>query len=135
MPRRPSSRDYEQAARLRESIRLFQRASEEIARTHRLTIQRYQLLLTVRTARDGGGSASLAELRGRLQLAQSTVVELVQRAEALGLVRRELSPRNRRATYVALTPEGERRLEGAVAELARHRRRLVSMLSNLDDEA
>lgn len=133
MPRKPSRKDYERAARLREAIRLFQRATEEIARGHRLTIQRYQLLLTVKTAREGSGVVSLAELRERLLLAHSSVVELVERAEGLGLVRRELSPRNRRSTYVALTEEGERRLAGAVAELVRHRRRLVAMLANLDD--
>ena len=133
MARKPPRREYERAARLREAIRLFLRHSEEITRSHELTPQRYQLLLMIKTARQGGERATLAELRERLQLAQSSLVELVHRAEDAGLVRRELSAGNRRLVYVGLTPEGERRLAAAVAELARHRARLVSMLSNLDD--
>ena len=133
MPRKPPRREYEAAARLREAIRLFLRHTDEITRSHHLTPQRYQLLLMIKTARRGGERATLGELRERLQLAQSSLVELVHRAEDAGLVRRELSRDNRRLVHVGLTAEGERRLAGAVADLARHRARLVSILSNLEE--
>jgi DNA-binding MarR family transcriptional regulator len=93
-----------------------------------LTRQRYELLLAIRTAPGQNARAPLRELMERLQLAQSSVVELVDRAEALGLVTRT---RDRRQVVVGLTPEGERRLAGAASELALHRRRLVSILSHL----
>ena len=125
----PSESDYQRAAKLREAIRLFLRESGRITRKWGLTPQRYELLLMVRTARDRSRQASLPELMERLQLAQSSVVELVDRAAALGLVARDRS--RGRTVYVGLTDEGERRLAGAAAELARHRRRLVSMLSGL----
>lgn len=134
MPK-PSSDDYSRAARLREALAVFLRASEQITRSHGLTLPRYQLLLMVKTARDGSERASLTELRERLQLAQSTVVELVQRAETIGLVRRELSAVSRRRVCVVLTPEGERRLAGALADLTRARERLGASLASLTADA
>jgi DNA-binding MarR family transcriptional regulator len=47
----------------------------------------------------------------------------------LGLVRSELHPSNRRAVFVALTPEGERRLSVAVDELAGERARLADVIA------
>lgn len=131
----PSRKEYARAARLREALAAFLRVSEDVTRAHGLTLQRYQLLLMVKTARDGGERASLKELRERLQLAQSSLVELVHRAESLGLVRRELSAANRRYVYVALTQEGERRLAGTAAELTRARGRLRASLSVLAADA
>jgi DNA-binding MarR family transcriptional regulator len=131
MIRDPDKADYEQAARLREAVQRFLRESERITRAHGLTVQRYQLMLMIKTSRDGTGRASFPELRERLQLAQSTIVELVQRAEELRLVRRELSPAQRRLVLVCLTRTGERRLARAVADHARDRERLIKILSEL----
>ncbi len=125
--------DYRQAAELREALRVFHRHSEQLARAHGLTPQRYELLLMIKAARDGSERAGLHELVERLQLAPSTVTELVHRAEDLGLVRRELRSNRggRRGLDVALTAEGERRLARAVADLAEDRRRLASILADL----
>jgi DNA-binding MarR family transcriptional regulator len=130
MPK-PTKGDYARAARLREALALFLRVSEKITRAHGLTLPRYQLLLMVKTARDGNERASLPELQERLQLAQSSVVELVQRAESHGLVERKLSSANRRLTYVALTSEGERRLAATIVDLTRARRDLHASLSGV----
>jgi len=127
----PTDRQFAEAATLREGLQRFQRESERITREHGLTLNRYILLLMIRTGRDGSRRAPLRELTERLGLAQSTVVELVGRAESAGLVRRELSQTDRRAVYVALTDEGRARLEPAVAELARQRRRLIGILAEL----
>ena len=124
--------EYERAAKLREAVQRFQRESERITRAHGLSLQRYVLLLVVRTGRAAPSRATLAELMDRLGLAQSTVVELVSRAEGAGLVRREHGETNRRLVYVALTETGAALLADVVAELALHRKRLVSILSRLD---
>ncbi len=116
---------------MREALRRFLAQSERVTRAHGLTPQRYQLLLMIRTARDGSGGASLGELRQRLHLPQSTLTELLHRAEDLGLLERALIPSDRRRVYFRLTDEGERRLAGAVAELSPDRRRLISLLSEL----
>jgi DNA-binding MarR family transcriptional regulator len=113
---------------LREALALFVRTSEQITRSYGLTLPRYQLLLMVKTARNGEERASLAELQERLRLAQSSVVELVKRAEAHGLVRRELSQANRRVIVVALTEEGARRLAAALRDLTSARERLRAII-------
>ncbi len=127
----PTATDYARAGRLREALTAFNRTSDAITRKHRLTVQRYQLLLMVKTARDGTERASLPELRERLALAPSSLVELVHRAEDAGLVRRELSPTNRRLGYVALTSEGAGRLANVVADLAAARATLSRHLAEV----
>ena len=128
-----TSDEYRRAAELREALRHFLRGSDRITRAHGLTTQRYELLLMIKAARDGGERATLAELIERLDSPQSTVTELVHRVEDLGLVRRELDPTNRRLIYLRLTPEGERRLAASVVALAHERRRLILLLSKLTD--
>jgi DNA-binding MarR family transcriptional regulator len=124
----PSADDYSAAAELRGALRRFWRQSEAVMRRHGLTTQRYELLLTAKTSRDGTGRATLGELAERLALAPSSVTELVARSEALSLVRRELDPSRRRAVFVALTPEGERRLSAVVDELADERTALAEIV-------
>ena len=87
----PRPEEYRRAAELRSALRRFLRLSEQVARKHRLTPQRYALLLMIKGAPDGSGRSTVTELSERLQLAQSTVTELVRRAEAVGLIRREQS--------------------------------------------
>ena len=124
----PRPEDYRRAAELRAALRRFLRVSEQIARKHRLTPQRYLLLLMIKGAPDGGERSTVTELAGRLQLAQSTVTELVRRAENVGLIARQASPRDGRVALLSLTPEAERRLAGAVADLGVESRRLAEIL-------
>ena len=135
-PKRPRKRsgavDYTDAARLREALRHFHRRSEKVTRLHKLTPQRYELLLMIKTARDGDERITLAELGDRLQLAASTVTELVHRCEDAGLVRREVDGRRRGVLYVRTTGEGERRLARAWSELQTDRDRLTSILRTID---
>jgi DNA-binding MarR family transcriptional regulator len=128
--RRLRPADYRRAADLREALRRFSRYTIGITRAHKLTPQRYELLLMIKTATSG---AALRELGERLQLGQSTVTELVHRAEYAGLERRQLNRRKRGEIKFHLTPEGEQRLAGACAELAAERRRLSSILSGFLD--
>jgi DNA-binding MarR family transcriptional regulator len=125
----PTPDAYRRAAELRSALRRFARHSDAVARRHGLTTQRYELLLMAKTARNGEGRATLSELAQRLALAPSSITELVARSETLGLVRRELHASNRRAVFVALTPEGERRLSMAVDELAGERARLAEVMA------
>lgn len=125
----PTADTYHRAAALRGALRRFVRQSDALTRRHGLTTQRYELLLAAKTGRGGEGRATLSELAERLALAPSSITELVARSEALSLVRRELHPSNRRAVFVALTREGERRLAAAVDELAGERARLAEIVA------
>lgn len=103
-------------AEFRAALRAFQRHSEEIARRWGLTPQRYLLLLMVKGAPDRSERLNLTRLAERLQLSRNAVTELADRAEEAGLVEREVDAHDQRFVYLRLTPEGERRLHGAVLE-------------------
>jgi DNA-binding MarR family transcriptional regulator len=129
----PTNDDYARAAALREALRRFQRSTDEITRAEGLTPRTYQLLLMIKTARDGSEHAGLSELEERLQLGKSTVTELVLRSEKRGLLRRELDRNRRRGISIRLTPLGERRIAAVFVELGDERRRLIDVLSKLAD--
>jgi DNA-binding MarR family transcriptional regulator len=126
----PRLDEYQRAADLRAALRSFLRASEQTARRHRLTPQRYMLLLMIKGAPNGSERSTVTELSQRLQLAQSTVTELVRRAETVGLIRREPSAKDGRVAYLSLSEEGERRLAGAVADLGPEHRRLSDVITD-----
>jgi DNA-binding MarR family transcriptional regulator len=128
----PTEDEYRRTAELRGALRRFLRQSDKLTRRHGLTTQRYELLLVVKTPESGTSRVTLTEVAKRLSLAPSSTTELVARTEALGLVRRELVPSNRRAVYVALTEDGERRLAAVVTELAPERSVLSEIVSRLD---
>src|SRR5213080_1469011 len=102
--------DVSAVAEFREALRRFVRRSERIARKSGLTPQRYLLLLMIKGARDGSEQSTVTELSERLQLAQSSVTELVRRAEEAGLIERRQSTDDGRVAYLQLTREGESRL-------------------------
>jgi DNA-binding MarR family transcriptional regulator len=133
-PRLASLQDYRAAADLRAAIRLFQRRTEDIARRHGLTPQRHVLLLMIKGAPDGSERSTVTHLAERLQLKQSTVTELVGRAERVGLIAREADDADGRVSHLRLTPEAARRLAATSAVLARERERLEELLAGLSAE-
>src|SRR5436305_10324827 len=110
----PTVADVVSVAAFRAGLRSFLRISERNSRSAGLTPQRYLLLLMIKGAPDGSEQSTVTELAERLQLAQSTVTELVGRAEETGLVKRERSADDGRIAHLRLTDEGERRLERAM---------------------
>lgn len=131
----PVPADFEQAANLRAALRAFLRGSERVTRKHGLTNERYELLLLIKRAEELGEKTTVSDLALALDLAKSSITQLVRRAEDLRLVRRELSDHDARIRYLRVTPEGERRLGAAVAELDQDRGRLLELLSKSDTEA
>jgi DNA-binding MarR family transcriptional regulator len=119
-------------AEFRASLRSFLRLSERVARESGLTPQRHLLLLMIKGAPDGSGRSTVTALADRLQLAQSTVTELVRRAEEAGLLERERSSADGRVAFLSLTAEGNRRLERTHTSLAEERRRLRQAFAHLD---
>jgi DNA-binding MarR family transcriptional regulator len=119
-------------AEFRAALRAFLRRTERIARQSGLTPQRYLLLLMIKGAPDGSERSTVTELAERLQLAQSTVTELVSRAEEVGLVTREQSQDDARVAHLRLTAEGERRLELAFTALATERNNVREAFAHLD---
>jgi DNA-binding MarR family transcriptional regulator len=122
----PSLSEFREAAELRAALRKFLRASERIAREEGLTPSRYLLLLMIKTT--PGARSTVTELAERMQLTQSTITELVTRAETAGLVQREKSDEDARVFWLGLTPSGEERLGRAVARNGRERDRLIELI-------
>jgi DNA-binding MarR family transcriptional regulator len=127
-----SLEDVARVAEFRAALRAFMRKSERNARDSGLTPQRYLLLLMIKGAPDGRERSTVTELAERLKLAQSTVTELVRRAEEVGLVERTQSQADGRVVYLELTPEGERRLMRAFTSNEQERRELQTAIARLD---
>ena len=125
--------DVVNVAAFRAALRQFLRRSERIACKSGLTPQRHLLLLMIKGAPDGSEQSTVTELAGRLQLAQSTVTELVRRAEEAGLVEREQSAADGRVAHLRLSAEGERRLARSFTSHATERSELREAFRHLDE--
>jgi DNA-binding MarR family transcriptional regulator len=128
-----SDADYRTLARFRHVLRAFVAFSEEAARNEGIAPAQYQLLVMIR-GWGGEKEPTIADLAERLVLRHHSVVELVGRARAAGLVDTSDDPDDGRRQLVRLTPAGETKL----AMLARlHRdelRRFRSDLAAVSDD-
>ncbi|HJR24593.1 MAG TPA: MarR family winged helix-turn-helix transcriptional regulator [Acidimicrobiales bacterium] len=102
---------YAQLLDFRDGLRRFLRWSEQQAKAAGLTPAQHQLLLAIR---GHGDDPTIGDLAGHLLLRHHSTVELVDRAEAGGLVRRDLDPTDHRIVHVRLTRSGR----GHLAELS-----------------
>jgi DNA-binding MarR family transcriptional regulator len=120
--------DVQDAAELRRRLRRFLAHGDSVVRSCGLTPQRYLLLLAVKGAPDGTEMTTIGGVADDLQLAQSSATELVDRAEAAGLLRRTASPHDGRVVSLSLSEEGEARFAAAFAALAGDRAELLASL-------
>jgi len=127
----PSNR-YESAAQFRAELRRFLRYSEDCARRNGLTPRQHLLLLQIGGAPDG--TTTVTRLVDTLALTQSAVTELVQRAEAAGLVQRATSPTDARVANLTLTREGEERLAAVHDSLGPERTHLRAVMDAFDGQ-
>ena len=108
--------EYRALAELRYRIRHFLHEGDAVAQAAGLEPQQYLLLLTIRGL-PPGEEATIRTLAERLALKHHSVVELIDRLETHGYVRRSRGRDDRRRVLVSLLPRGERLLE----QVARHR--------------
>lgn len=106
MPRL-AQRDFERLLEFRVALRGFQRWSEDQAQAADLTQVQHQLLVAIK-GHPGGLSPTVGELAAYLLLRSHSTVELVDRAEAAGLVERIADNGDGRVVRVRLTTEGDR---------------------------
>jgi DNA-binding MarR family transcriptional regulator len=81
-----------------------------------LTVARYDMLMAVKGEKHG---MSQKRLRQVLGVTRATVSKMLRSLEALGLVRREVNPWDRRRKDVWLTEEGAARLEATYKKIVR----------------
>jgi len=109
MPRL-AQQDFERLLEFRLTLRRFQRWSEDQAQAEGLTHVQHQLLVAIKGHR-GDLPPSVGDLAGYLLLRPHSTVELVDRAEAAGLVERTPDGDDGRVVRVRLTREGDRILQ------------------------
>ncbi|HKW87458.1 MAG TPA: MarR family transcriptional regulator [Candidatus Acidoferrales bacterium] len=102
--------DYQALAEFRYEIRRFQILSEQAARAAGIEPQQYQALLAVKGLPDAG-SATVGMLAERLQIQHHSAVELVDRLESHGLLKRIRSDSDRRQVNLRLTSHAEGKLK------------------------
>ncbi len=125
---------YQALAEFRYQIRRFIRFSEEVAQKAGLEPQHHQLLLALKGV-PAGEAPRIAYLAERLQIRHHSAVELVDRLDKRGLIRRIRGKLDRREVHVKLTPRGERLLRQLTlhtrAELRSAAPTLVAALRNV----
>ena len=109
-PRRPTQRNYEELLGFRTALRRFLAWSEEQARGAGLTPAQHQLLLAIK-GHPGESAPTVGELADYLVTKHHSVVELIDRAVAAGVVERRRDADDGRVVLVALTPLGEEKIE------------------------
>jgi DNA-binding MarR family transcriptional regulator len=117
MSRATRTSEYQALAEFRFLIRRYLNNSEKAARTVGLEPQQYMSLLVVRGL-PTGEQATIRTLAERLQIRHNSAVELIDRMEAGGLLRRERAKQqDRRQVLVRVTPRGAK----VLSRLVRHR--------------
>lgn len=128
--------DFARLLDFRDGLRRFLRWSDDQARSVGLTGSQHQLLLAVR---GHGSPPSIREVAEHLLLRHHSVVELVDRAEAAGLLERVDDPDDQRVVRLRLTRAGADKVEALSAahleELSRLRRRVAALWDDLPASA
>jgi DNA-binding MarR family transcriptional regulator len=126
--------EYRALAELRYRIRKFVGEGDAAARAAGLEPQQYLLLLALRGLPEGV-EATIRTLAERLALKHHSAVELIDRMETHGYVRRSRNRDDRRQVLVALLPRGEKLLEQVahdrISELRASGAALVNAISAL----
>ena len=128
MPRL-TQQDFERLLEFRVTLRRFQRWSEDQARAEGLTHVQHQLLVAIKGHR-GSAPPTVGDLAGYLLLRPHSTVELVDRAEAAGLVQRTPDDDDGRVVRVRLTSDGDRVLHTLTRA---HLERLHELATVLDE--
>jgi DNA-binding MarR family transcriptional regulator len=102
--------EYQTLAELRYQLRRFLRFSEDASRRAGLEPQQHQLLLALKGL-PKDTRPRVAELAERLQIQHHSTVELANRLERGGYVKRARGGEDRREVLLALTPKGEKVLK------------------------
>jgi DNA-binding MarR family transcriptional regulator len=127
-----SDRDFERLLAFRDGLRRFLRWSDDQAKTVGLTGAQHQLLLAVRAHPD---APSIGEVARHLLLRHHSVVELVDRAVAAGLLERVGDDVDHRVVRLRLTPAGADKVSALGAahleELSRLRARFELLWDDL----
>lgn len=115
MARKITSAEFRALAEMRYRIRLFLKEGDASARKAGLEPQQYLMLLAIRGLAPEM-PAKIQTLADRLVLKHHSAVELLDRLERRGYVKRTRGRQDRRQVLVSLMPRGEKILETVVQQ-------------------
>jgi DNA-binding MarR family transcriptional regulator len=132
--REPKDGDYTALASFRRSLRVFLAFSADAARDAGLTPQHHQAILAIQ-GQSASRGMTISNLAEQLLLKPQTAVELVDRLETAGLVRRERDKKDRRRVLLTLTPSAEAILKtlsrAHLAQIRRDAPKLIELLKQI----
>lgn len=132
MTTRITTADYRALAALRYRIRVFLCDADAAARRLGIEPQQYFLMLAIRGLPEGA-EATVHTLAQRLMLKHNSTVELIDRLEKRGYVRRIQNRDDRRSVLVELLPRGVKLVERVARQrLAELRAEGVDLANALD---
>jgi len=112
--------DYQALAGFRHALRQFLAFSEDAAAKAGLTAVQHQALLAIKGMPQGAkAQVSVGDLAEWLGVRHHSCVGLVDRLEALGLIRKRADPKDKRRVFLQLTARAERKL-AALSAVHRH---------------
>ena len=120
--------DYARLAEFRKALRAFLHWSEEQVKDVGLTTMQHQLMLAIRGR---GGAPTIGQVAEDLMLRHHSAGELINRAEAAGLVARTQDAGDRRQTRVTVTGAGNRVLRRLSEQHLSEIRRLAPIVDAL----
>jgi DNA-binding MarR family transcriptional regulator len=126
----PTAADFQHVLAFRVSLRRFQHWSEQQARAAGLTHVQHQLLVAIK-GHPADLQPTVGDLAGYLLLRHHSAVELIDRAEAAGLVRRLADRDDARIVRVRLTSWGDRLVSELTQAHLAELRKLAGVLGEL----
>ena len=133
-----SDEDYARLLTVRTRLREFEHWSAEQAATHGLTASQHQLMLAIR-GHAGDAGPTIGDVAAYLMIRHNTAVELVNRAQELGLLERNRDSADHRVVRLTLTADAQNRLtalsETHIDELGRLTPLLESLIRDLGPQA
>jgi DNA-binding MarR family transcriptional regulator len=133
-PEQLSRADYQNLLAFRSALRRFLHWSQAKAAEVGLSRSQYQLLLAVKGHYRQDGP-TVGDVAGYLLLRPQSAVELIDRAEAAGLLERWQDDDDRRLIRIRLTPDGERRLDRLVPAHIDELQQLAPILDHVVEHA
>ncbi len=133
----PTREDFENNLLFRVTLRRFLRWSEDQAAAAGLTPAQHQLLVAIK-GHPGPEPPAIRDLAEYLLLQSHSTVGLVDRAEAVGIVRRQQDDKDARVVRVHLTEKGDQLVEALttahLAELYNLSKSLNHLLQSIQPE-
>ncbi len=129
-PIQPTREDFENNLRFRVTLRRFLRWSEDQAAAAGLTPAQHQLLVAIK-GYSGPEPPAIRDLAEYLMLQSHSAVGLVDRAESVGVVRRQQDEKDARVVRVCLTDKGDQLVENLTTAHLAELYNLAEALNNL----